>query len=118
MKAPSVNAKTFPDTITLPARRLVAAPVNWVGVALDEVLSTVEVASSEDVDALDEVITLVDDGVTLDVDTGPKVALEARTEPSVGVSDCVGTASTKAAVKDSYTELAAASSVAVNEKVV
>ena len=100
MKAPSVNAKTFPDTITLPARRLVAAPVNWVGVALEEV------------------ITLVDDSVTLDVDTGPKVALEAGTEPSVGVSDCVGTASTKAAVKDSYTELAAASSVAVNEKVV
>jgi hypothetical protein len=118
MKAPSVNAKTLPETVTLPARRLAAAPVNWLGVALDEVLSTVGVASSEDVDTLEEVVTLVDDGVILDVDAGSKVAVDAETELSVGVSDCVGAASTTAAVTDSYTEFAATSSVAVNEKVV
>jgi hypothetical protein len=123
MNAPSVNAKTLPGTVTLPARRLAAAPVNCVGVELDEVSSTVGVASSEDVDnledvILEDVITLVDDGVTNGVDAGSKVAVEAGTEPSVGVSDCVGTASTIAAVTDSNTEFAATSSVAVNEKAV
>ena len=112
MKAPNVRAKTLAETAVLPTRTLVAAPVNCEGAeALAEVLSTVGVASSDDVDALvedlaEDMTTLVDDGVTTDVDAGSKVgvgvAVEAGTEPSVGVSDCsVVAASTIAAVTDS-----------------
>jgi hypothetical protein len=109
MKAPSVSAKTLPETVVLPARRLVAAPVNCdEREALEEVLWTVGVASSEDVDDLTnelaDVILLVDDGVTTGVDSGSEVGVgvEAGAEPSVGVSDCrVVTASTNAEVADS-----------------
>jgi hypothetical protein len=126
-RAPSASTKPVPKTEKLPARRLAPAPLNCVGsegraavvvvptvggAALEDVASSEAVASSEDV------VVLRDDVLGTVVDAGAELETGATDAVTVGVSVCDTRASLISALTASTTELAAASSVAVNEYVV
>jgi hypothetical protein len=82
------------------------------GATLEDVVSSEGVASSDDV------VVLRDDDATAEVEAGAKLETGAADAVTVGVSVCDTRASLISALTASTMELAAASSVAVNEYVV